>query len=352
VDDRPPSAPLLTAAEIATLVGGSLEGDPAAAVRHVAPLDRAGAGALSVLGSSRYRDWYAVTQASVVLVDPALARLPGRPRARVLVEQPQDALITLLPRFRQPERRPEGIHPTAVVAPSARLGEGVTIEAYAVVGEAVTIGEAAWIGPHAVVGDGCTVGAATRLGPHVTLAPRTELGARVLVHAGARLGREGFGFVQRDGRAERIPHVGGCIVQDDVEIGPNCTIDRGSIDDTVIGAGSKLDAMVHVAHNVRIGRGCLLAAQVGIAGSTRLEDGCVLGGQVGLAGHLTVGAGAKLAAQAGVFGDVPAGETWSGYPARPHREALRAQAALFRLPHLLKGIEAVVAAHEAEDGRR
>ena len=124
-----------------------------------------------------------------------------------------------------------------------------------------------------------------------------------------------------------------------MEIGANTTIDRGSIDDTVIGAGTKIDNLVHVGHNVRIGRLCLIMAQVGIAGSVRIEDGCVVAGQVGISGHHTIGAGARLAAQAGVFGDIPAGETWSGYPARPHKEALRAQAAMFRLPSLIRRLE-------------
>jgi UDP-3-O-[3-hydroxymyristoyl] glucosamine N-acyltransferase len=140
----------------------------------------------------------------------------------------------------------------------------------------------------------------------------------------------------------KIPHVGRAIVEDDVEIGANTTIDRGSIDDTVIGAGTRIDNLVHVAHNVRIGRLCLILAQVGIAGSARLEDGCVVGGQAGIAGHHTIGAGARIGAQAGVFGDVPPGETWSGYPARPHTEALRVQAAAFKLPSMLRQLEKLV----------
>jgi UDP-3-O-[3-hydroxymyristoyl] glucosamine N-acyltransferase len=162
------------------------------------------------------------------------------------------------------------------------------------------------------------------------------------VHSGARLGSDGFGYVFRDGAHEKIPHVGRCIVESDVEIGANTTIDRGSIDDTVIGAGTKIDNLVHVAHNVRIGRLCLLMAQVGIAGSVHVEDGAILAGQAGISGHLTIGGGARIAAQAGVFGSVPAGETWSGYPARPHREALRAQAALFKLPSLIRELERLV----------
>jgi UDP-3-O-[3-hydroxymyristoyl] glucosamine N-acyltransferase len=192
------------------------------------------------------------------------------------------------------------------------------------------------IGAGAVVGDDCHLHAG------VTLYPGTRLGDRVRVHAGARLGSDGFGYVFRDGAHEKIPHVGRCIVESDVEIGANTTIDRGSIDDTVIGAGTKIDNLVHVAHNVRIGRLCLLMAQVGIAGSVHVEDGAILAGQAGISGHLTIGGGARIAAQAGVFGSVPAGETWSGYPARPHREALRAQAALFKLPSLIRELERLV----------
>jgi UDP-3-O-[3-hydroxymyristoyl] glucosamine N-acyltransferase len=138
-------------------------------------------------------------------------------------------------------------------------------------------------------------------------------------------------------------------VESDVEIGANSTIDRGSIDDTVIGAGTKIDNLVHLAHNVRIGRLCLIMAQVGIAGSTHVEDGCIIAGQAGIGGHNTIGRGARVGGQAGVFGDVPAGETWSGYPARPHREALRAQAAMFRLPSLMRGIERLLGGRSAPD---
>jgi len=145
--------------------------------------------------------------------------------------------------------------------------------------------------------------------------------------------------VHRDGVHRKIPHVGRCRIEADVEIGANTTIDRGSIDDTVVGAGTKIDNLVHIAHNVHIGRACLVMAQVGISGSTRIGDGCIIAGQAGLQGHITVGAGARIGGQAGVLGDVPAGETWTGYPARPHRESLRAYAALFKLSGLMKRLE-------------
>ena len=166
-----------------------------------------------------------------------------------------------------------------------------------------------------------------------------------------RLGCDGFDSVSRNAQDAKIPHVGRCIVESDVEIGANSTVDRGSIDDTVIGAGTKVDNLVHIAHNVRVGRLCRIMSQVGIAGSARVEDGCIVAGQAGIAGHHTIGKGARVAAQAGVFGDVPAGETWSGYPARPHREALRAQAAMFRMPSLIRGLERLLGADEKKTER-
>ncbi|MFL5503474.1 MAG: UDP-3-O-(3-hydroxymyristoyl)glucosamine N-acyltransferase, partial [Gemmatimonadaceae bacterium] len=172
--------------------------------------------------------------------------------------------------------------------------------------------------------------------------------ARGSIHSGARIGCDGFGYVFRDGAHQKIPHVGRCIIGDDVEIGANSTIDRGSIDDTVIGNGTKIDNLVHVAHNVRIGEKCLLMAQVGVAGSVTIGDGAILAGQAGVSGHLSIGAGARLAAQAGVFGDIPAGETWSGYPARPHRESLRASAALFKLAGMMRRLEKLLAEPESK----
>jgi UDP-3-O-[3-hydroxymyristoyl] glucosamine N-acyltransferase len=195
------------------------------------------------------------------------------------------------------------------------------------------------------VGAGAQVGACCHLYPHVSLYSGTTLGERVIVHSGSRIGSDGFGYVFRGGVHEKIPHVGRCVISNDVEIGANTTIDRGSIDDTVVGAGSKIDNLVQIGHNCRIGKLCLIMAQVGLAGSTWVGDGCIIAGQAGLSGHLMVGDGARLGAQSGVFGDVPAGETWSGYPARKHSESLRASAAMFKLSTLMKRIEKLLQDH-------
>jgi len=282
-------------------------------------------------------------------VTPALAGAAGPP-VRVVTDQPRDALLAVLPRLYPTPRRAAGIHPTARIGRGARLPVDAAVDAYAVVGEGAEVGARAWIGAHCVVGAGVVIGDDVQLHPGVTLYSGTRLGHRVIVHSGARIGSDGFGYVFRDGAHGKIPHVGRCMIGDDVEIGANSTIDRGSVDDTVVGAGTKIDNLVHIAHNVRIGRLCLLMAQVGVAGSVRIEDGCVLAGQVGVSGHHTVGAGARLAAQAGVFGNIPAGETWSGYPARPHAEALRAQAALFKLPRLIRALERLVRERERPGG--
>lgn len=328
---------------------GTLQGDPDVVVTGVAPLDRAGPQHLTFLASARYAPLLAECGAGVVLVSPELAESPGRPAARVVVAKPHDAMLSLLGSLYPEPAAVPGVHPTAVIGRGVRLGDGVAIGPYVVIGEGARIGAGGQLEAHVVVGAGVSVGAGSRVYPGVVLYPGTSLGERVRVHAGARLGSDGFGYVFRGGRHDKIPHVGRCVVESDVEIGANTTIDRGSIDDTVIGSGTKIDNLVHVAHNVRIGRLCLIMAQVGIAGSVRVEDGAILAGQVGIAGHHTIGAGARLAAQAGVFGDIPAGETWSGYPARPHREALRAQAALFKLPALLRGLERLLGERAASD---
>ena len=333
----------MTAAELATATGGELIGDGAAAVRAIAPLDRAGAGELTFFSSSRYASLMEASRASVVLVSASLRDAPGGCEARIVVDNPQEALLALIPRFYRPAVHPAGIHPAARIGHGVMLGEGVCIEAGAVVEDGAIIGDRTWIAPLSFVGAGASIGDDCLVYPHVTIYATTRIGSRVIVHSGARLGSDGYGYVQKlvDGQMMhvKIPHIGRAIIGNDVEIGANVTVDRGSVDDTVIGDGTKIDNQAHVGHNARVGRMCLIMAQVGISGSARIEDGVLMAGQSAVTGHITVGAGARLAGQAGAICDVPAGETWSGYPARPHKEALRATAALFKLPALLRRLE-------------
>ena len=332
-------ASTITAEAIATLISGELIGDGKTAVGGVAPLDRARADELSILSSARYAPMLAGTKAGVVLIDPEFRDVAGQPRARIIVKQPLEKLLSLLPTLYPEKSSVPGVAATARIGKGAEIGENVYIGEYAVVGPGARLGAGVTIGAHCVVGEGVSIGAGARLWPGVTIYPGATLGARTTAHSGARIGCDGFGYVFRDGVHNKIPHVGRCIIGDDVEIGANTTIDRGSIDDTVVGNGTKIDNLVQIAHNVRIGEKCLIIAQVGIAGSVTVGDGAILAGQAGISGHLSIGAGARLAAQAGVFGDIPAGESWSGYPARPHRESLRASAALFKLAGMMRGLE-------------
>ena len=332
-------ASTITAEAIAALVSGELIGDGGISVSGVAPLDRADASHLSILSSAKYAPMFASTKAGIVLIDPEFRDVPGGTAVRIIVKQPLEKLLSLLPKLYPETHLSPGVAATARIGKGATLGERVSIGEYVVIGARARIGTDAVIEAHSVVGETAIVGDGARLWPGVTIYPGARLGNRVVIHSGARIGCDGFGYVFLDGAHTKIPHVGRCIIGDDVEIGANTTIDRGSIDDTVIGSGTKIDNLVHIAHNVRIGEKCLIMAQVGIAGSVTIGDGAILAGQAGISGHLSIGAGARLAAQAGVFGDIPAGETWSGYPARPHRDSLRASAAVFKLAGMIRRLE-------------
>jgi UDP-3-O-[3-hydroxymyristoyl] glucosamine N-acyltransferase len=340
-------ASTITAAAIADLISGELIGDGKTAVSGVAPLDRARENELSILSSARYAPMLAGTKAGVVLIDPEFRDAAGQPRARIIVKEPLEKLLSLLPTLYPEKSSVPGVAATARIGKGAVIGEKVSIGEYAVVGPGAKVGDGVMIGAHCVVGENVSIGESARLWPAVTIYPGATLGDRTIVHSGARIGCDGFGYVFRDGVHNKIQHVGRCIIGDDVEIGANTTIDRGSIDDTVVGNGTKIDNLVHIAHNVRIGEKCLVMAQVGIAGSVTIGDGAILAGQAGISGHLSIGAGARLAAQAGVFGDIPAGESWSGYPARPHRESLRASAALFKLAGMMRRLEKLLAEPES-----
>ncbi|MFN8581915.1 MAG: UDP-3-O-(3-hydroxymyristoyl)glucosamine N-acyltransferase [Gemmatimonadaceae bacterium] len=302
----------LTASDIVAIVGGELRGDASVQVSRIAPIDRAGAAELTFLASGRYASDLATCQASIVLVAPELADAKGPVPARVVVDRPHEAVLKLLPALYSMPAAVPGVHETARLGRGVQLGERVTIGPYVVLGDGAVVGDRCQIDAHTVVGAGASVGADSHLFPHVTLYAGTVLGNRVVAHSGARLGSDGFGYVFRDGAHEKIPHVGRCLIGDDVEIGANSTIDRGSIDDTVVGAGTKIDNLVQVGHNCRIGRLCLLMSQVGLAGSTRVGDAAILAGQVGIAGHVTIALARALVRRPGSSATYRQVKTWSG----------------------------------------
>lgn len=338
----------LSLEEVAEVVEGRLTGSAEVRVRAVAPLETAGPDELGFLADRRYRDRIPGTRAGALLVAEPLADSlsPDGPPA-VVVADAHLALMKLLERLFPASRPDPEIHPTAVVAADAEVAEDAHVGPYAVVESGARVGAGSVVGSHAVVRTGVVVGEGCTIHPHVVLYPGTRLGNRVEVHSGARLGVDGFGYVHHEGAHRKIPQVGRCVVDDDVEIGANTCIDRGSIGETRVGQGTKIDNLVHLGHNVQVGRQAFVVAQVGVAGSTRIGDGAMLGGQAGLNGHIEIGPRARIGAQAGVISDVGEGETVSGYPARSHREYLKGMSHVFRLPDVVRRLGALEKAVEA-----
>ena len=342
----------LIASEIAQWVGGELVGNPHQEVTGVAGLREARPGDVTFLANPRYLPAAKTTRASVILVDRQCAlEFPG---VLVRVDSPSLAFVRVVERMSPPPLsfRPE-IHPTAVIAPTARLGKDVSIQPLAVIEDGVEIGDRTVVGAGSYLGPECRVGADCLLYAHVTLRERTWLGDRVILHSGVVLGADGFGYETVEGRHQKIPQVGTVEISDDVEIGANSCVDRGRFGKTRVGCGTKIDNLVQIGHNCVVGEHCILCAGVGIAGSTVIGNHVTLAGQVGVVGHITVGDRAVLGAQAGVTKDVPADTIMLGAPATPHMEFKRTIAATNRLPQYaarLRQLEKDLAALRAERG--
>ncbi len=321
-----------TVAELAEIAGATLaEGaDAARRIVDIAPLDAAGPEEVSFLDNRRYLDAFAESKAGACVVSPKLADRAPPGMALLLAEKPYRAYARIARAFHPVPPLEPGLSPAATIAESATLGPGCRVEAGAVIGERAEIGARCHIGPNAVIGAGVVLGDDCVIGACASVS-HALVGARVVIYPGARIGQEGFGFAPGPEGHLRIPHTGRVIIGDDVEIGANTTVDRGSGPDTVIGAGSMIDNLVQIAHNVQLGKGCILAAQVGVSGSTRLGNFVVCAGQVGLAGHLKVGDGATLTAQSGLMHDMPAGAVYGGSPAVPAMTWKRQTIALMRL---------------------
>ena len=319
-----------TAGEIAALTGAELRTPEFAdnIVTGLAPADRGGSGTLVFVEGRRNAGLIAGVEASALLCSADIAASAGNGIAVLVSSHPQRDFATvgrlMFPAASRlgPVTGETGLSPAAHIHPQALVEAGAIVEAGAVIGPDAQVGSGTVIAPNAVIGPSCRIGRDGYVGPGVTI-QHALLGNRVIVHAGARIGQDGFGYVLGRAGLEKMPQLGRVVIQDDVEIGANTTIDRGTLSDTVIGEGTKIDNLVQIAHNVRIGRSCVLAAHCGLSGSVTLGDGVMLGGRVGIADHLTIGSLAQVAAAAGVMTDIPARERWGGMPAQPMKEMMR-----------------------------
>ncbi len=345
-----PEPERLTLSDLAGLVGGRAAGDVETTISGVTSLAKAGPADLGLLIDSRYSRDAEESIAGAILVSSKLEDTLDPSRSRIVVDDPRLALPVILDQFYSDARPPPGIHDTAVVAPDVRIGTGVSVGPYVVIEGRVAIGDGTTLHAHVVVRRAVRIGQHATLHPHVVVYPNVQVGDRVVIHAGARVGVDGFGYTASADGPERIPHVGTCVIGDDVEIGANSCIDRGSIGHTELGAQVKLDNLVHIAHNVTVGPRTVLAAQVGIAGSTQVGADTRWGGQAGARDHILVGDGAQVAGQTGLTEDVPAGSVMGGFPARSLKDFLKAQALLFRLGSLRRRVRVLERLLASRDG--
>jgi UDP-3-O-[3-hydroxymyristoyl] glucosamine N-acyltransferase len=333
----------MTVQEIATLFEGEIVGDPNVEIHRVAKIEEAGAGDLTFFANPKYEKYIASTQASAILVSSGfdLSRLTAGHLVFIKVPDPYVAFLQILKRITpMPEPFPKGIHATAVVPLSAKLGPGVSLGAHVVLGEDVAVGSNTKIGPGCVLGDGASVGDESVIYPNVSIYHGCQIGNRVILHAGVVVGSDGFGFApKKDGTYEKIPQLGIVVIEDDVELGANCTIDRATMGRTVLKRGAKLDNLVHIAHNVVVGEDTVIAAQSGISGSTKVGKNVVIAGQVGIVGHIEIGDRSVLMAQSGIPKSTEPGMAYLGSPAKERPRALRIEAVIRSLPELARDIE-------------
>jgi UDP-3-O-[3-hydroxymyristoyl] glucosamine N-acyltransferase len=324
--------------EIARHIGAGIDGDGDLEIKGVARIEDAGKGDITFISEQRYEKYFERTGASAVIVRKDFKRRRDDV-SLLLVDEPYLAFILVLKLFSQKvELLPKGIHPSASVPESAKIGHDVRIGANVVIGERVKIGDRTIIMHGTVLGDDVLIGSDTLIYPNVTIYNRCRIGSRVIIHSGTVIGSDGFGFIPKgDGTYEKVPQIGIVVIEDDVEIGSNCSIDRATVGETIVRRGSKLDNLIQVGHNVIIGENTVIAAQTGIAGSTKIGRNCVIAGQVGITGHIEIAERTTIAAQSGVSKPIKEpGKIYFGYPAKERSVAHRIEGAIRQLPELIR----------------
>lgn len=335
-DSRPV---LFTTGELARRIGADLRGSADLPLNAVDALDTADEHSLSLVRDARHWPaWAAGRCAAAIVSRRAMTSAPTAPgRTLLIVDDADQAMIAVLSMLAPPARVEPGVHPSAVVDPTAKVDPKAFIGPNVVIGAGSRIGPGSAVHANSVIGRDVTIGAGCVVHPAVVIHDRCGLADHVVVQSGVVIGGEGFGYRPdpQSGMPKGIPHIGNVVIESHVEIGANSTIDRAKFGSTRIGAGTKIDNLVHIGHNCRIGRCCIICGMCGLSGSVTLGDGVTLAGGVGVADHITIGQGATVGARSGVMNDIPPGETWVGYPARPARETMRIVSALDRLPDAL-----------------
>jgi UDP-3-O-[3-hydroxymyristoyl] glucosamine N-acyltransferase len=332
-----------TVATIAEFLKGEVEGNPDARINTVAKIEEGHEGALSFLSNPKYEHYIYTTKSSVVLVNKDF--IPSQKINTTLIRVPDAyvAFAALLTLVEQSKPKKKGIHPTAVIESSAKVGTDVFIGAFVYIGENCSVGEGSMIFPHVSIGDSSIIGKNCTINAGVRIYHQCVLGNRCIIHSGTVIGSDGFGFApQSEGEYKKIPQIGNVVIEDDVEIGANVAIDRATMGSTILRKGVKLDNLIQIAHNVEVGENTVMAAQGGIAGSTKVGKNCMTGGQVAINGHITVADGTKIGAQGGIAATVTEENTiLQGTPAVPYRQFYRSSAIFNSLPDLKRKIDSL-----------
>lgn len=330
-----------TAQQIASLLNGTVEGDPSVAVNQLAKIEEATQGTLSFLANPKYEPFLYTTNASIVIVNNDQVLAEAVKATLIRVENAYSSFSVLLEAYNTIKLDKSGIEQPCFIHPSAQIGENVYIGAFAYIGPGVKLGDKSKVYPNTYIGDNVTIGQNTTLFAGVKVYFDCVLGDNVIVHSGAIIGSDGFGFAPNsDGTYNKISQIGNVILEDNVEVGSNTTIDRATMGSTVVHKGAKLDNLLQIAHNVEIGSNTVIAAQTGISGSTKVGDNCVVGGQVGMVGHISIANGSQIMAKSGINKNiVEEGKKWGGIPFfAPYMENLRVESAASRLPALEKRV--------------
>lgn len=332
---------IFPASQIALIVNGKVEGNADAAVSSFGKIEEAKEGELSFLANPKYEDYLYTTKASVIIINDSYELKQPVSATLIRVPDAYTAFATLLSKYQEiVQQQLKGIQEPSYISKSAKLGDNVFIGAFAYLGENVVVGNGSKIYPNAYLGNNVKIGENTVVHPGVRIYHDCKVGSNVTIHGGTVIGSDGFGFApQADGSFKKVPQIGNVVIEDDVEIGANATIDRATIGSTLIKRGAKLDNLIQIAHNVEIGNSTVIAAQAGISGSTKIGNGVMIGGQAGIVGHIQLGDGAKVNAQSGVSKSIDPGKAVTGSPAYDYTSALRSQAVTRKLPDLERRVK-------------